>query len=317
MRNHTIDSLKFFCAFLVVLIHVQTPFTSYYLPITRCAVPLFFMISGYYLYCHTDATSIKRNISHIARLLIYGTLLYVPLYLLIHPLCDMIGLFSWKSFFRIVVLNENPIAFHLWYLQAYIYALGVVLFLAKYHLINKVIYALPVLLLTDVVFGKYGKMIMEGGVSILYFRNFLFVGLPYILIGFIMRKYQDKFTRHSALLFILISVTALIISYTTNYYLQNNGLLSPRNHSLMTTVLSVCVFALVLKNTKNKETIWSELGRKYSLSIYIFHILIGAVLATVAKHMGILETYSYVAPILVVLSSIIFTYVIRRLGIPI
>lgn len=75
----------------------------------------------------------------------------------------MIGLFTWKSFFRIVVLNENPIAFHLWYLQAYIYALGIVLFLAKYHLINKVIYAVPVLLLTDVVFGKYGKMIMEGG----------------------------------------------------------------------------------------------------------------------------------------------------------
>lgn len=314
MRNHTIDSLKFFCAFLVVLIHVQTPFTSYYLPITRCAVPLFFMISGYYLYCHTDTTSIKRNITHIARLLIYGTILYVPLYVLSHPLCDMIGLFTWKSFFRIVVLNENPIAFHLWYLQAYIYALGVILFLAKYHLVEKSFYVVPLLLLTDVVFGKYGKLFM-GGVNILYLRNYLFVGLPYLLIGFIMRKYQDRFTRCPALLYVLLSVTAVIISYTTNHYLQSYGLLSPRNHSLMTTVLSVCVFALVLKNTNNKETIWSELGRKYSLPIYIFHIFVGAITVTVAKHVGAMEAYSYVSPFVVVLSSIIFTYAIRRLGI--
>lgn len=314
MRNHSIDSLKFFCAFLVVLIHVQTPFTSYYLPITRCAVPLFFMVSGYYLYCHIDATSIKRNISRITRMLIYGTIFYVPLYLLSHPLCDVLDIFSWKSLFRIFVLNENPIAFHLWYLQAYICALGVILFLAKYQLIEKSCYVVPLLLLTDVVFGKYGKLLM-GGVDVIYLRNFIFVGVPYILIGFLMRKHQDKITRRSVWRYVVLSVVALIIAYITNYYLQSNEMLGPRDHSLMTTILSVCVFALVLKNTNNKETIWSELGRKYSLPIYINHIFVGAIIVTATKQVGLMEVYSYVSPFLVVLSSIVFTYVIRRFGI--
>ena len=212
------------------------------------------------------------------------------------------------------MLNENPIAFHLWYLQAYVYALGVFLLLAKYHLIEKTLYAVPLLLLTDVLFGKYGKLFM-GEVNILYLRNFLFVGLPYILIGYNMRKYQDKINRLPAYLYFLLALASIILAYTTNYYLQKYGFLSSRDQSFTYTILSICIFSIILKDPSNKNTIWSELGRKYSLPIYIFHIFIGAVLATAAKHMGILETYSYVAPILVVLSSIIFTYVIRRLGI--
>ena len=49
MRNSTVDILKAICAMLVVLLHVETPLAHYYQPLMRCAVPCFFMISGYML----------------------------------------------------------------------------------------------------------------------------------------------------------------------------------------------------------------------------------------------------------------------------
>ncbi|MBO5427455.1 MAG: acyltransferase family protein [Prevotella sp.] len=48
MRNHSIDILRLVCAFLVILLHVGTAYYSYTEPIARSAVPLFFMLSGYF-----------------------------------------------------------------------------------------------------------------------------------------------------------------------------------------------------------------------------------------------------------------------------
>ena len=48
-RNLGVDILKFLCAFLVVMIHAPIPGVSQYTtPIARIAVPIFFMITGYY-----------------------------------------------------------------------------------------------------------------------------------------------------------------------------------------------------------------------------------------------------------------------------
>lgn len=44
-RNHVIDLLKFTCAILVVFLHTKSAYHDALTPITRCAVPCFFMIS--------------------------------------------------------------------------------------------------------------------------------------------------------------------------------------------------------------------------------------------------------------------------------
>lgn len=42
-RNYSIDCLKGICAILVVLLHIPSTFQEYYMPLTRCAVPVFFI----------------------------------------------------------------------------------------------------------------------------------------------------------------------------------------------------------------------------------------------------------------------------------
>lgn len=50
-RQYNIDILRLICALLVVCIHCTNySLREYILPITRIAVPIFFIISGYFLY---------------------------------------------------------------------------------------------------------------------------------------------------------------------------------------------------------------------------------------------------------------------------
>lgn len=46
-RNHSIDALRIFAACGVIALHVASPSYIISEPLARCAVPLFFMISGY------------------------------------------------------------------------------------------------------------------------------------------------------------------------------------------------------------------------------------------------------------------------------
>ena len=58
-RLYNIDSLKLLCAIFVIFIHVSTPYQKYILPLTRCAVPCFFIISGYFIYSETLVSTKK------------------------------------------------------------------------------------------------------------------------------------------------------------------------------------------------------------------------------------------------------------------
>ena len=53
-RNTSLDLMRWICAFLVVVIHVPIVGAHFIMPITRIAVPFFFMITGYYLYSSSN-----------------------------------------------------------------------------------------------------------------------------------------------------------------------------------------------------------------------------------------------------------------------
>ena len=63
-RNYSIDILKFICAILVVFLHTDCVYHDYILPLTRCAVPCFFMISGYFS-VGKDSKKIKLTIKKL------------------------------------------------------------------------------------------------------------------------------------------------------------------------------------------------------------------------------------------------------------
>lgn len=183
-RNYSIDILRFICAILIVFLHADCSFQWMILPLTRCAVPCFFMISGYLLFNNHGIgyIKLKRNIGHVVGITIWATIIFIIWKELLFikrggfvPSLDSIG--KW------LFLNECPFAGHLWYLYAYIYILLIVCMIDKYRLWNILFMAIPILLLTDLAFGKYSIVIFNREFPYIFVRNFLFVGLPYFALG--------------------------------------------------------------------------------------------------------------------------------------
>ena len=69
-RNYSIDILKFICVTMVVFAHTKCAYQDIILPLIRCAVPCFFMISGYLLYKEggIGRERIMRNFKHVAKI---------------------------------------------------------------------------------------------------------------------------------------------------------------------------------------------------------------------------------------------------------
>lgn len=249
-RNYSIDILKFICAILVVFLHTDCVYHDYILPLTRCAVPCFFMISGYLLFNDGDIeiSRLKRSTRNILHIIVWSTLLFACYKEAVAIHQGSVYIPSLRELFNFIVLNENPFGGHLWYLGAYLYVLLIAMIISKYKIWKYMFYAIPILLLTDLILGKYSLLFLDREFPVIYVRNFLFVGLP---------------------------------------------------------------------SFKKKEpTIYSTIGNKDSLYIYIFHPLfisiIGMIVGKIASN-SIVNIYSFTAPFVVFLSTMVFIIVIRKI----
>ena len=194
-RNYSIDILKFICAVLVVLLHTDCRWHDAILPLTRCAVPCFLMISGFLLYDGQgiDRERLLRCIRHILHIMLWSTLLFIVAkesMFVVHEKTFFVP--SLRQWFDFAVLNENPFGFHLWYLGAYLYVLLIMMVVDKYNLWRLFLALTPVLLLSDLAFGKYSLLLFDHEYPYFYVRNFLFVGIPYFMIGVWFKTYIGK-----------------------------------------------------------------------------------------------------------------------------
>ncbi len=180
-RNNAIDILKLICAFLVILIHASYPYKDAVLPITDVAVPLFFCISGFFIYgsgCNT------KRISRIATIFALSFALYFVKTELYHLIVmKQVYFLSVKDWINLLVFNDVAFSIHLWYLPAYLYSLLVVYAIDRYKKWNLSFYFIIPLLIV----GTIIKMNVPEP-QIQYHRNFLFLGLPYVLSGALVRS---------------------------------------------------------------------------------------------------------------------------------
>ena len=79
MRNHSLDSLKLLCASLIIFLHANAPGASCYLHITRCAVPCFFMISGYVLMSEKMEYRMAHSIKRVLWMICWSSFLFAGL----------------------------------------------------------------------------------------------------------------------------------------------------------------------------------------------------------------------------------------------
>ncbi|MBR6131129.1 MAG: acyltransferase [Bacteroidales bacterium] len=318
-RNYSIDILKFFCACLIVFIHtIDWQFYQEFLPLTRCAVPCFFIISGYLLFDKEQGRIIperlKRNIIHIGKILLWTTLFYLVFDEIVYYFSNGGHLWmpSVKRLIKMFVLNVPLFGHHLWYLFAYLYVLFIVFFVNKYDKWKLLFIIAPLLLVPHLVLLLSGK-----DISIFLVRNFLFLGLPYFAIGAMIKakvNNNGKQKRYKLLLLlgiVLFSITSLL----ERDLLLSLGKIAVREHYISTFFLTISLFLFFLSYERDQRTWLSEIGEKDSLYIYIFHPVFIYSFRTIFNHINLFEFYSYVAPIVVIIFTIVFVKCLRSLRI--
>ncbi len=282
-RKRNLDLLKAICAFMVICIHA--PFSGrpgeWVKAVSSIAVPVFFMITGYF-YTHTkEMGNEKKQILKIVRLYISSGILYFVWDLVNTCLTGgvmtdwLAGLFNAKARLYFVLLNLSPVGVHLWYLLAIIYVLLIVFFFEKKWNRQKLYPLIPVLILGNLMIEHCASDMFGQPVKNIWTRNFLFTGLPYFLIGDMI------FTRQIAIKPCKSFLLALVFTCTTvlervMINMWRNGIIY--DHYYSTAFLSFFVFMLAVHSncdSRNKCTqVLSNFGKTFSTEIYILHPIV-------------------------------------------
>lgn len=306
MRNYSLDTLKFVCAIFVIFIHTPQPevFGNYITPLIRCAVPIFFMISGYFTYGKKDIKhTIYKRITQLLTIFVIVFLFYFSLSFIANGASSLEHLSILFSY-NFILLNSVPYSMHLWYIVAYIYVLLIILLVNRFNLYKWLFFITPILLLTALTIGKYSEFILGHSFPTNYTRNFLFTGLPFFTLGMIIKKAERLPNIYiagvsCAVFYILGFIEVLHVKNLGDFYAS-------------TIFLSLSIFILFLNIKHVKDNIFSKVGREDSLYIYLMHFFI----ATGVTQLSNKYTYlTYFSALITLLFTLALIYTLRKLKI--
>lgn len=304
-----LDALKFLCAFLVVCIHIrpQGETASYLLVLARIAVPVFFMITGFFYENMVKKKAVRTYIFKIITMIVSANLLYFVLHgvtalcrgELWHYIQEVLGV---KAIIRFIVFNDTPIAGHLWYLNALLYTVVFMVLMDKVSDRRKLYKIIPLLLAIDLVLGKYSLLIFGREINFILVRNWIFVGVPYFLIGdYIKRlsengKIQTISTKKLSVFCVLFASTNILERWFLVFMNAN----AMRDHYVSTTLLAIAIFLLFMQMNGQGFNFVARMGKKCSTMIYLMHPAIITVLG-ILTHDQItkISGYNILAPVLV------------------
>lgn len=191
-RNLALDSLKVILALMVVAIHCKifadTHLISYILTtqgLFRIAVPIFFLIGGFYFSHVTTSKTLFKWVKRLALLYLFWMLFYLYFWLYPQPLT-----LGYVAYLIKVSLFGYM---HLWYLPAMLGA-GVMCYLLRNRLrvgsiIALVLFTIGVSIQYAGAFHWFEHPLLSQLASSSYtHRNFLFLGFPFFFLGHLIRR---------------------------------------------------------------------------------------------------------------------------------
>lgn len=304
MRNYSFDTLKLICATFVIFIHTPQPeiWENHITPLVRCAVPIFFMISGYFTYGKKDIIqTVHKRIKQLLTIFSVVFFSYFSVFLIANGK-DSLEHLSVLLSHNFILLNTVPYSMHLWYIAAYIYVLLIILLVEKHNLYKWLFYITPILLLIGLTIGKYSEIIFGNCFPTNYTRNFLFTGLPFFTLGMIIKKTKR-------LPNIYIAGASCIVFYILGlvevFYVENLG-----DFYASTIFLSLSIFILFTNIKQDKDNVFSKKGREDSLYIYLLHFIIATCITLLSNTFSYLP---YFSALITLLLTFVLIHILRKL----
>ena len=187
-RKDSFDVVKCFAAFFVVQLHtIPATVCPLLNVIARLAVPLFFLITGYYYTSIVEKGKYGVQLKKIFLLAIASSLFYWIYYGCMALKNNVfyqwfMDTFNFISILNWVLINDTPGIGHLWYLYAMLYSFIAIYVIDKLKI--KVKWVIPILFLIGLYVGCKGWPYS-------WYRNWAFMGVPYILLGRIIFEYEE------------------------------------------------------------------------------------------------------------------------------
>ena len=323
-RNHLIDAMKAIAALGVVFVHFQFPgvIGKICAAFGTVGVIFFFLISGYQTYCvdSHDSGKILRRFKRNLKLLSVALLIYLA-YTVIEQI--VLGTFTaWMTnyllnpitYIRLLILGDLDFIScgHLWYMVAMLYGYLILYCMEKYRL-RKVFYiALPILLLLRVSMETYTNSFSHFSWFDWHFSgNFLVGALPVMVLGNYIRHREEKILKLGAKVF--IPCAAVLMSLV---FLSVNVKIFGMDCSQIFKIASAAMFFVICLAVTLKKPIFAlgNIGRDLSLHIYMWHLLVGALIKHLLIGLGAtLWVFDWVLPIVAVIATMAISLLVRRL----
>lgn len=295
--------LKALCALGVVILHAPLgTFTDYARLISSIAVPIFFMVTGYFLYS-ADVQQTCNRIKKTIRKVIPLILLLQFFYFVLNPLpSDILG--NWVSYSLWLLQGYKPTGGHLWYLTALLQAMIVFGFYIRWTK-GDYVWVFILIWFLGFVVEDYRPLIFGSEQSLLS-KNFLLYALPSLATGYLFRKWEQKIVQYNwgrivGIVIALAYINLFILSDITAFV---SIIFRPWLYTGM--IVSIFVCALKYKDW-GKGSKMEYIGQYLSSNIYYWHE------AFIWWFAGVLVGYDQFGAIYISIMSLVFAYIVVKI----
>lgn len=323
-RYDGLDILKAICALCVIFIHIPINGTlgEYIVALSRIGVPIFFMITGFFYRNTIDNKKEVVQIKKIIFLIVSSSIVYFcvkifPICIHVNPIYEVKNMFSIKNIAKFIIFNESMFYNHLWYLNAILYVLIICYLLKKLTCKwKKVLYiATPLLLMGDLILGKYSILLFGREFPFVIVRNFLFVGIPYFSIGMYLNDKKSQNNHTNNLKNVVLMILIIGVNILERYLLILLDVNTTRDHYLSTTFLAIIIFNIFADASWNNMDlrILKKIGREYSLMIYIIHPIFIRIIRSVSNAFSFNNIIENLKFLIVYVISIVFAVIYYKI----
>lgn len=315
-----IDILRFIASFFIVAIHVSpfekiNPEFDFFLTriFSRMAVPLFLMITGYYILdkSQNNINILKNYTKKILKIYFFCIIIYIPVNI-------YMGDFTNINLIKIIKdIFINGTLYHLWYFPALIIGIWIVYFLIKKLNHGQALIIIVILYLIGILGDSYYgitiiNLILKNIYNFIlnifdYTRNGVFYVPIFLYMGYFTKINKINIKNSSVyclILFICMSLEGFILHH---FYLQRHDSMYVFLIPLMFFLFS---YLINITKSSNKKI------RDIATGIYIFHPMFILLIRFISGIIGMEEIFvqnNLIFYLLVCILTFIFSLLHRKI----
>lgn len=316
--NRAFYFLKGIACIGVVLIHIHLPgiWGGVANRISAFAVPVFYMITGYYAF-EENETVIKKRLLKTLKIFLYGYICYFVISFFIemknHSVTTWIqNCFTWRTPIQYLVFCTIDFAIPLWYLIAMVEVYLLWLLVIRFRLESFIIKLIPVFFLIYVGITMFCE---TRGMAWFWKMNFISQALPWFLTGYYFHSQEGKHTfnrkykSEKVILFGMIIIGCILAVVPTLYPVKVN-------FSCVGYIpYAGGIFLIALKYPEIcRSKLLEYIGRKLSMNIYIWHVPLDRVLTSFLIIDTSTSIFLWCRPLIVIVISAIVAFVIEHIS---